>query len=286
MTPEMQSVLSRLEKVKFHPGSDPYWTAKCPAHDDGHPSLSVRSGADGRVLVKCHANKGCTFQKIAQALGLEPAAFYSGGEKSERKVVKSYVYRDEAGTPLYQIVRFEPKSFGCRRYEVDPEAPWKTRLTWGLGSTRTVLYGLPEIVQSAAADVPVIVVEGEKDARALQKKGLVATCNPFGAGKWQASYSESLTNRKVLIVPDADQAGEDHAEEVYHSLMKFTAEVLMAPIPPAYRNMGVKDVSDLLWRCDLDQKELMNMIVAWGVMQAEEIIGQLHSAVMAFSSTG
>ena len=31
--------------------------ARCPAHDDLSPSLSIRAGSDGKVLVRCHA--GC-----------------------------------------------------------------------------------------------------------------------------------------------------------------------------------------------------------------------------------
>jgi hypothetical protein len=33
------------------------WMARCPAHDDREPSLSIRRGEDGKVLVRCHA--GC-----------------------------------------------------------------------------------------------------------------------------------------------------------------------------------------------------------------------------------
>jgi hypothetical protein len=36
-------------------GSD--WSARCPAHNDRRPSLSVRDTGDGKVLVRCHA--GC-----------------------------------------------------------------------------------------------------------------------------------------------------------------------------------------------------------------------------------
>src|SRR5262249_3267413 len=44
------------------------WIYQCPAHDDRKPSLSVREGADGKVLVCCHAR--CGFADIVQALGL------------------------------------------------------------------------------------------------------------------------------------------------------------------------------------------------------------------------
>jgi putative DNA primase/helicase len=44
------------------------WTARCPAHDDRAPSLSVTEGDDGRTLIKCHA--GCATIDIVKAMGL------------------------------------------------------------------------------------------------------------------------------------------------------------------------------------------------------------------------
>ena len=47
------------------------WTARCPAHDDGTPSLSIRDADDGKVLVRCHA--GCDQHDVIsqlRALGL------------------------------------------------------------------------------------------------------------------------------------------------------------------------------------------------------------------------
>jgi putative DNA primase/helicase len=50
------------------------WIARCPAHDDREPSLSIRNSATGKVLVHCFA--GCEPQRVIQALkdmGLWPA---------------------------------------------------------------------------------------------------------------------------------------------------------------------------------------------------------------------
>ncbi|WP_208000044.1 DUF7146 domain-containing protein [Bartonella saheliensis] len=43
-----------------------YGTARCPAHDDQLPSLSLSNGYDGRLLLYCYA--GCSFKEIIQAL--------------------------------------------------------------------------------------------------------------------------------------------------------------------------------------------------------------------------
>jgi hypothetical protein len=42
------------------------WTARCPAHADRTPSLSISEGVDGKVLVKCHA--GCEQDAVIDAL--------------------------------------------------------------------------------------------------------------------------------------------------------------------------------------------------------------------------
>jgi len=44
------------------------WSARCPAHEDRRPSLSVAEGDDGRALVRCHA--GCTTEDICAVVGL------------------------------------------------------------------------------------------------------------------------------------------------------------------------------------------------------------------------
>jgi putative DNA primase/helicase len=42
------------------------WMARCPAHQDRKPSLSIRKADDGKILVHCHA--GCTQESVIDAL--------------------------------------------------------------------------------------------------------------------------------------------------------------------------------------------------------------------------
>ena len=65
MTP-IQNLISRLDKVKGRNGS---WTARCPAHADKGPSLAVREGEDGRVLLHCFA--GCETASVLGAVGMD-----------------------------------------------------------------------------------------------------------------------------------------------------------------------------------------------------------------------
>ena len=46
------------------------WTARCPAHDDHTPSLSIRDADESKVLVRCHA--GCDQEHVIAALRSRP----------------------------------------------------------------------------------------------------------------------------------------------------------------------------------------------------------------------
>ena len=59
----------------------------------------------------------------------------------------------------------------------------------------------------------VYLVEGEKDVHALEAWGVVATCSPFGAGKWSDKYAQVLAGADVVVIADRDDAGYRHARD-------------------------------------------------------------------------
>ena len=61
----LQDFLSRLDGVRGHGDK---FMARCPAHDDHDPSLSITQGEDGRILLHCFA--GCSTKSILDSLGL------------------------------------------------------------------------------------------------------------------------------------------------------------------------------------------------------------------------
>jgi hypothetical protein len=86
----------------------------------------------------------------------------------------------------------------------------------------------------------VFVCEGEKDADRLAALGLTATTNPMGAGKWREEYAEPLRGRRVGLLPDHDEPGRKHAEQVAASLTRHGAvEVKVLPLP------GLPDKGDV-----------------------------------------
>jgi hypothetical protein len=64
-------LLDRLALVKqTAPGK---WLARCPAHEDGSPSLSIRE-IDGKLLVYCFA--GCGAVDVMESVGLSLSDLY------------------------------------------------------------------------------------------------------------------------------------------------------------------------------------------------------------------
>ena len=60
-------ILPLLDKVKTVKPNQ--WKARCPAHNDNTPSLSLKELDDGKVLIKCWS--GCHIEEITNALGLD-----------------------------------------------------------------------------------------------------------------------------------------------------------------------------------------------------------------------
>lgn len=67
------------------------WIARCPAHRDHSPSLSIRKGRDGRVLLHCFT--GCTVVAILGALGLASRDLYAGPPPSPEQARKAALER-------------------------------------------------------------------------------------------------------------------------------------------------------------------------------------------------
>jgi len=223
---------NRLNAVKTSTG----YQAKCPAHNDSNPSLSISAGDNGCVLLKCHA--GCGTENIVKAMGLKMSDMFNDKPGPlPKKIVATYPYRDADGQLLYEVVRYEPKSFSQRR--PDRNKGW----IWDLKGVECVPYRLPELLTAVTNGERVFIVEGEKDAEALVKLGLCATCNSGGAGKWQDSFSESLRGADVVIIPDNDVPGRKHSQAVAASLQGKAKSVRVIELS-ARPGVTVKDAFD------------------------------------------
>lgn len=222
----VERVLQKLSGVKTiakHPEDLGAWMARCPAHDDKVQSLQVSERADGSVGLHCHA--GCDKFLLLDALGLTFPDLFAP-QSSQKQILATYDYAALDGTVLYQVVRYFPKEFRQRR--VGPDGKWVWDMTPLKG--KHVPYKLPKLKGQNL----VFIVEGEKDADALWHLGLPATTNSGGAKKWGASETKALQQAgvsRVVILPDNDQAGQDHATLVASSVKNAGIAVSVLELP-------------------------------------------------------
>lgn len=100
----VENLLARLEKVK---GRNNSWTARCPAHADGSPSLAVRQAEDGRVLLHCFA--GCETESVLSAVGMSMSDLFPPDEKRKQYPVEGKPAIKPAfyASDLMRIIGFE-----------------------------------------------------------------------------------------------------------------------------------------------------------------------------------
>jgi putative DNA primase/helicase len=257
--PQVETLLAKLTKVK---GGHGRWTACCPVHEaDGRsiPSLSIGIGGDGKLLLNCHGPEQCTAEAIVAAVGMSMTDLFPSNGRSHGPAraggpalrvvrddvgpvvrphrVASWQYVDETGAPLFSTHRMEyplepgqtkpKKTF--RQSHPDPSDPNKQ--IWNLDGVRRVLYRLPELLGAVEDGKRIFLTEGEKHADALWALGYPATTAPMGAGHWQEDYGVYLEGADVVILPDNDETGRSHAEQVAASLTARSRTVRVLPLP-------------------------------------------------------
>lgn len=267
--PMRELVLPRLGGVKK---SGAGFMARCPAHDDGTASLSIGTGRDQPVVLKCQT--GCDPDDILARLGLTWAELCKPRDPHERRngsddtwipcgwdqekgtydrrhrKIAEYPYRDAEGTLVFGVARCALKGNGCqgfRQWRPDPDRPgkrkWSRTLPDGTKAGENLIYRLPEILDSDAM-LNVWNAEGEKDCDRLWSLGIPATTNPQGGSKgkskWTAEHADWLTGRDIIIVADRDDTGWKHAENVTNTLMDLARSIEIV------RARTGKDISDHL----------------------------------------
>lgn len=194
-------------------------------------SLSISEGADGRVLVHCHA--GCTVEAVVMALGLEMRDLFAdreeGGGSFHRRTPATVQhplgctldqYAEAKGLPvefLRMLGLSEITYMGnpavrmpyldaagtelCVRFRVALAGDVKVRTRAG---NKLHLYGLNSLDRATEAEY-VVLVEGESDAQTAWLHRFPALGLP-GANGWKeerdASHLAEIPAVYVLIEPD------------------------------------------------------------------------------------
>lgn len=164
----------------------------------------------------------------------------------ESRIAATFDYKDQDGNFVFQVVRYEPKTFSVRHRNAS--GGWEK----GIGDKPCVLYNLPAIMENPRRHV--VVVEGEKDAERLIALDILATTAPLGSGKWRKEYGEHLRGREVSVIADNDTSGLRHAQEVAFMLLPYAKSVRIILL----KELGDKeDVSDWLDKHGGTREELI-----------------------------
>jgi hypothetical protein len=277
MSHATEQVLAALQKrgVKVRP-SGTGWSGQCPAHEDRNPSLSIRTGRDGRCLVKCHA--GCETEAIVAELGLGMKDLMPEREEPVRRAMKSapktpkpssrdfataddavaalectlgpcsrrWVYTDSWGQPVGETARWDPPG---ERKKIRPVSRQGDR--WAIGAMpapRPLLY-LPEIAVLPDG-ARVYICEGEKAVEAARAIGLLATTSAGGAEAAAKTDWSPMKSKSVVILPDNDDAGEKYAEQVAILSRRAGAdEIMIVRLIDRWPDLpGGGDIADVLER--------------------------------------
>jgi len=129
------ALLERLQGIKR--AGTGRWLARCPAHGDRSPSLSVRELEGGRVLLHCFA--GCETAAVLRALGLSLSDLFERPAAAERIYPRARLAAADAliaidHEVLVAVVILD-EAIACRRIEPDQLARL-TRAAARIGAAR------------------------------------------------------------------------------------------------------------------------------------------------------
>ena len=241
-----ERVLNRVADVTGHPARvrGDQATAHCPAHEDHDPSLAITRGADGRVLLKCHA--GCDTEVIVAALGMTLADLFASGRHRSPDRPR----RERAGTdhtagssPVGPVTPLQSEGLTVAQLAQAKRLTIATLTARGVYDTRrrglsavaipyhdaegsvegirfrhaltgarfswrsgdhVSLYGRERLAAIRAAGW-VLLVEGESDAWTADEYAIPALGIP-GKGSWREQWRELLDGLEVVLWQEPDAA--------------------------------------------------------------------------------
>jgi hypothetical protein len=201
-------------------------------------------GVGGDVIALVQHLDGTEFNDaVTKLVGPKPNATATKKDKQTAKSVTAASFEDYCdadGTVLYAVDRIEyqnadgtfvlkdgkrKKTFAQRR--PDGNGGWIRNVD----GVKKVPYRLRELIESVALGRPIYIVEGEACADALRDLGLAATTNSGGAGKWLPEFNEYFRDADVLLLPDNDEPGWKHVNDIGSSLVGVAARTRVVMLP-------------------------------------------------------
>ena len=222
-SPLLENVLAHLTGVR---SSLRGWVACCPAHVDREPSLSIRQGEQGQVLLKCFAS--CSLERIVEAMGLtlvdlfpdgaSARASSNGAHHSTLTLLDLALEKQLPWRFLLSLGIIELPSGGLHipYHLLDgtpaPRSRLRTALIarqgsrWSKGTGRIVPYGLERLDEARKAGY-LVLVEGESDCWTLWYQGFPALGLPGAEMAGTLEPSMLSGNDRLYLVQEPDTAG-------------------------------------------------------------------------------
>jgi len=235
--------LSRLEHVKQ---TSDGWMARCPAHEDGRPSLHINEDTNGRILLHCFA--GCLPSDITERMGLDMTALFQKDDPvffrptfRAPKVYKPY----DGDSIAYSSDMTPAMKHWLKHRGLSPEA-WEQ--TPGVSfSGETIAFGMyrdGKLVNAKKRHIPkgfeveagcelmpitfltgadvMVVVEGEIDLMTVVEHGPAEKYSvmtpPNGSNATEEIIEKMVRQcermRKVILAGDMDEPGQKLIERL------------------------------------------------------------------------
>jgi 5S rRNA maturation endonuclease (ribonuclease M5)/energy-coupling factor transporter ATP-binding protein EcfA2 len=236
---ESHPIVEYLESigVDLHPSGKNFITNICPKygeHRKGHRCVMVYPETNS---FNCHdCNVGGSIIDWQMLSWDMPAAKVmeqlsnmteeNPPQKKQSREIETYDYTNESGQLLYQVVRYEPKTFKQRQPK---DGDWQ----WNLDDVTRVLYNLPQVVKSQV----VCICEGEKDCNTLIALGYTATTSAGGSSSWLDAYSETLRKKDLIVFPDNDPVGRKYADAIINSCKDKANSIKVINSPAPHRDI-------------------------------------------------
>ena len=156
----------------------------------------------------------------------------------------TYNYYDENRKLLYSKVRIVNTDNSTKKFFWEREENGIT--IQDRNGCKKIFYRLPELLYGITHNLPIFLVEGEKDANTLLSNTIIATTAP-GSLEWDPNFTEILQKADVIVLYDNDKTGLKRRDLICKELYGNVKRLRVVDLPGLeYRESHGLDVTDWL----------------------------------------
>jgi len=222
------------------------WTARCPAHDDRNPSLSLRITDSGRLLLHCFA--GCSFNEILPFLGVvgikepprreRPTPPSDSGPApdhltTQRKALRMWTTSRPANPDHPYLLKKRIRPNQARQIRKSLLIPlqdasgvlWNLQFIFPDGTKRFLrggkVKGLFSVIGGRDKADRIFIGEGFATMATVHELTGRNSVVAFSAGNLPAVASairKAFPKAEIVLVADADEAGERYSEQAARAI--------------------------------------------------------------------